>query len=122
MDEVNEHIADLDKGYVEVYGDGVKTRGQVLDAIHALIDSSKLTDKAVLEFELRIYQISLSLNGSYYFTSVQASSANMNCSQITIKSSGSTMEAVTANVGGATTYTSGASSIYTNNRVARLYY
>ena len=121
LDEINAEISDL-TGYVEVIGDGVKTRSQILDALYALADKTKINEKSALNFDVRVYHFTMDYSGIYFFGSTQCSSGNMNCAQCQLKSSGSVVEQVTSAVGGGTTYTNGSSVVSVNGRPYRLYY
>ena len=48
---INELAAVVEAGSVSVTADGVKTRKQMLESLHALIDYSKLTEKSVLVYD-----------------------------------------------------------------------
>jgi len=119
LDEIN---ADIHKGYVEIIGDGVKTRSQILDELYALADKTKITEQSVLDFNLRAYHFMSNYSGTYFFGSVQCSSSNMQCYQCQMKSSGSIVEYVQSEVGGSTTYDNISTPASASGRSYRLYY
>lgn len=47
---IDEVVAKVDRGSVSVTTDGVKTVSQMLDALYALVDTTKISEKTVLRF------------------------------------------------------------------------
>lgn len=78
--------------YVEVTGDGIKTRSQLMDALYALVDKSKLTGCSV--FEIRRSTISYfwvqRVNPDYlFFSNAVTTASGSDIETINLKASGS---------------------------------
>lgn len=108
--------------YVEVVGDGVKTWSQLINDLYALVDSDKLTDYSIIEYDtgtfVYYYPISYKTNGQYDFTMTHLSwDGKYAFNKISVKSSASIF---VQNVNG--TITDISSSLSTNGVKLNLYY
>lgn len=99
LDQINSALADVEHKIspiidVRVTGNGVKTRGQLLDELHALIDESRLTFNAILNYRNEYYHaVAIDLhNHILRFGCVIKQSGGISVAGIEIKSSGSTQE------------------------------
>ena len=121
QDAIDELNADINKGYVEVTTDGVKTMSQLLDSLYALLDGTKVTGNSFISFNNRIYRFSQEYQG-YWFIVTTMSSINVTHDLLYVKSSGSTFEEIYCPVGGATGYHNQSSNVQPSGRKITLYY
>lgn len=119
---IDELSAEVNKGYVEVIADGVKTASQLLDALYALADTSKITFRSVLIIAGRSFSWKVKVGSVFYFDSIMAGTNNMNCGHCDFKSSGSVYGSTVANVGGSITYSNNSSNVPSSGAVYTLYY
>ena len=89
----------LDFGSVSVTANGVKTNGQLLNELYALIDMSKLTGQSYLTNDGRNHApfISYNTQNEIFFATAGIYDGSPNISQYTLRNSGSTYEHIYSN-------------------------
>jgi len=119
----------IDKGSISVPSDNVKTWSQLLDSLFALIDSSKINEKSVFEYEAvgitkTVYHVAEIIESpkTYAFTRVDVNASVSQTARLGIKASGSTNHIVNSMVGGSIVFADGSNNVVAGGRVIRIIY
>lgn len=90
--DVDKAIKDLDsianRGYVSVISNGIQTYGDILQALYALIDGSKISPNSVLQTSNVYYQMYSATPTDYRFSQASISSNVLRIAIIAINSNG----------------------------------
>ena len=124
---INELAAIVEAGEVSVTADGVKTMSQILDALYALIDASKVTVRSKLVRVVgtnneRYFHVAVKTPTEISFVKTTCGLTLTDVEQVTLKSSGSTDVSVDCNVGGSNTASDGSSVVATSGNVFKVIY
>lgn len=132
INELNAGKAPANREYVQVYSDGVKTWGQLLDELHALIDFTKVKNDSYFEIvdqygANNVYQISdwnnISGQSRVKIDNTYVASHNLITTSMVIYASGSTRDRVTCNsTDGNITYTDYTSTVKEADTYLRFVY
>lgn len=118
---INELALVVEAGSVSVTADGVKTVSQLLDALHALIDASKVKYNSCLQIGDNVATLVDMSSGNYQFITSFTSSGGFTSKAYTSKASGSEWIQVAVAAGG-NTVTDRSSVVLTNGDEITLYY
>lgn len=110
----------LGKGSVSVTGNGVKTRGQLFDAISLACDRSKITYNSFIEFGGASYRI-MQTGATMYFTRTFNVANNMYIDSIVMQNSASTFKRMTLTTTG-NTMNDSSSEVVTDGQIYTLHY
>ena len=96
INELTADIADLNRGEISVTADGVKTRSQLLNELHSLIDWTKLRPTSKLVQDREVFNlVALASTGSeLIFTLSRAASTYLVLDNYTVSSASSCYESV----------------------------
>lgn len=123
QDAVDELNSEINKGYVQVTSDGVKTWSQMFDSLYALIDRTKLTHQSVLIINTGFYRpVNYQAGGDLDFCMSIARANALQVHTITLKSSGSVFVTDNAVVGGGTMTTDNSSNVPSSGVVFTIFY
>lgn len=118
--------ADIDRGSVSVTGDGVKTYGDLLSELFALVDMSKITPHTVVNEHTAAsdiyYYIESRSASAIICVNESTSSSRETVTQLVIRTNGAATKTETIFADGSTTQTVITANVIPNGELITLYY
>ena len=111
------------RGSVSVTADGVKTRTQLLDSLHALMDTSKITNDSKIAISSDIHTLCAKSGSTMrFFSNISMDSTQSTTSHILFRSSGSENLRCICNNGSTNTINDISSTVLSSGTKITLYY